>query len=155
MVHLGIYSTHSKFLWRWYTHMLDTYHRPVICFKTCFGSKLCFHHQVKLWTLLCRVHWMKYSQIPQRCVLTKTGEQSAEKITVPAEEEIIQYWIDKLHTEELHNLYCSFNIISVIQSRLMTKLRLISTHVEDAKCIQTYLVEKLQGKKALERLSHK
>jgi hypothetical protein len=40
------------------------------------------------------------------------------RIFVPKSDEVLVGW-RKLHNEELHNLYCSLNIIRVIKSRRM------------------------------------
>jgi hypothetical protein len=59
------------------------------------------------------------------------------RIFGPKREEVAGDW-RRLHNEELHNLYTSPNIISMMLSRVGEIGGICSTHGRDEKCIQSF-----------------
>ena len=56
----------------------------------------------------------------------------------------------KLHNEELHDLYCSSNIVRVIKSRRMRWTGHVA-RMEEGRCVHKVLVAKPEGKRPLGR----
>jgi hypothetical protein len=72
------------------------------------------------------------------------------KIFGPKRDEVIGGW-RKLHNEELHNLYCSPNIIIIIKSRRMRRGGHVARMEEENKNAYKILVGKPKGKRPLGR----
>jgi hypothetical protein len=67
----------------------------------------------------------------------------------PKWDEVIGEW-RKLHSEELHDLYPSPNIVRVIKSRRMKCVGHVA-RMGEGKGVYSVLVEKPEGKRSLER----
>ena len=75
------------------------------------------------------------------------------KIFGPKRDEVTGEW-RKLHVEELHDLYCSPNIVRVIKSRRMKWARRVARIWWARRVIYRVLVGKLEGKIRLGRHRH-
>ena len=60
----------------------------------------------------------------------------------------------KLHNEELHDMYCSLNIIREIKSRTMRRVGNVAL-VEETRGAYRVLLEKPEGMRQLGRLRHR
>jgi hypothetical protein len=72
---------------------------------------------------------------------------------VPKRDEIMRGW-GKLYNEELHNVYCSSNIIRMIKSRRMRWAGHVA-HIGEKRYACRILVEKPEGKRQLGRPRHR
>jgi hypothetical protein len=64
------------------------------------------------------------------------GSRALRRVFGPKREEVAGGW-RRLHNEEIHNLYPSPNVISVIKSRRM-RLAVHIAYRRDEKCIQYF-----------------
>jgi hypothetical protein len=75
------------------------------------------------------------------------------RIFGPKKDEVTGEW-RKLHSEDLHNLYSSQNIIRQIKSRRMRCVGHVS-HIGEERKVYKILLGKLEGKTSLGRLRHR
>jgi hypothetical protein len=82
--------------------------------------------------------------------LTELTEQVLRRIFGPKREEVAGGW-RRLHNEELHNLYASFNIIRMIKSRRMRWVG-HAAHAKNMSNVYKIMARKTEGKRRLEDL---
>jgi hypothetical protein len=76
-----------------------------------------------------------------------------ERLFGPERDRVTSYW-RKLHSEELHNLYSSANIIRMIKSRRMSWVGHVA-RTSELRNVYKILVVKPEGKVPLRRYRHK